>query len=1242
MRVAAPFSLATASFAAIALASTASAQSPGVPAPASAAEERDAIIVTGSRIPRPEVEGIIPGVQVTAADIDSRGFTSVLDALNDLPLIGPGASPIGNAGGQPASLGASFVDLLDLGTQRTLTLVNGRRFVSGNAGSLFVAANATGGQVDLNAIPAAFIARTDVLTVGGAVAYGSDAIAGVVNIVLKDDLDDLQVGGRAGVTSRGDAFSSQLWIAGGHNFADDRANVSVAFEYAHDDALQGDQRESIRNAYIAPTFFGNGGRRNSAFAPAIPIDVAGLNNGAFLRASDDGVPNNQLLPLLSGGSILLSPGGTVFQYTGANPTFFRSGQLATNAANTGVLQFLAGNTQLIPGVPIAAAQAVGGPGLPAGQFTRFAPTGLPAGVTAASVIAALAPGFVIPPTATAAQQTTLAVNLLQANRPTPREYFANNPNTSINDFLGTFIPAYLDVANTSASAAFLPRTAVPLQFNNDGALVRYNPATLNATTPGTVGGAPGGDFFNPAFNSVVRVGQERYIANLNARFDVGPNFRIYTENLYSRTENRADANAASGNTIAASTVENSAVLVSINHPFLPTDARNQLIAAGVNPTTGLFILSRTNQDIPGRNPFEVDTDTIRTVWGTRGDFGLFGRDFGFDVSYTYGRSELEGRNSNIKDIEYALALDAARAPDGRIVCAAQLNPAAYLGTTPPGVNPRELVRTKGSDGVVVESFVNRVVTQAQIDACQPLNPFGFGRSSEAAREYVNAPTDFQNTGQQHFLLGTLSGSPFDLPGGAFRFAVSGERRVEKLDYRVAEISRIGGTRTAALANTEGEIRATEFAIETIIPVFGEDFTLPILGEIELTPGLRYARQSGSAPDVRLISGSIFEAESKGDWNRLWTLGGTWKPFQDVTVRGNITRSIRQPSIVELFLGGQPAFTGVVDPCSTANINLGVRPAVRRANCENEVIRLGLAPDRPAAATFLNLFVPSGANIQGTFSGSPDLAPERGRSWTAGAVLQPRWVPGLTVSGDYIDVQVLDQIIPTTIVTALQVCYDSPGYPDTSGEVGVNVCDFFRRVSASGGPIQPFNVDNGFNSGFINLGALRVKAVNATVEYRMPLDEWFGWTDTQFQLYTNVYRLLDYLNSPAGDFSDTQQTGGTFFRPDWELQVRGRFIRGPLQAQWNWNWQNATIIRSAGSPITTETQDVLGFPSFGVHDFSLSYDVAREWRVQFTMRNVFDKTEAGVAGLANGGGLAGGTGTVDVIGRRFQVSIRANF
>lgn len=1217
------------------------------------------IVVTGSRIPRPEFEGTIPGAQITAKDIEARGFTSVLDALNDNPLVGPGASPIGNAGGQPASLGASFVDLLDLGTARTLSLVNGRRFVSGNAGSLFVAANATGGQVDLNVIPTEIVERTDVLTVGGAVAYGSDAIAGVVNIVLKDKYEGISVVGRAGISSRGDLGNQQLSAVAGTNFAGGRGNVVVSFQYNHDDAVLGDAREDFAGNFIAPTFFRNGGVRNPAFTAAIPIDVTGANNGAFLRATDDGIPGNQFGPALSGGSILVSNGGRVFQFTGTLPAGVMAssfnGIVAGNQA--GAITSLAGATQVVPGVGISStvsatsggnAPSIGGPGLPANTFTRFAPSNLPAGVTAGSVISALAPNFVVPTGTTAAQLNTLAVNLLQANRPTPREFLAANPNTPVNAFLGSLVPQFLDVPNTdAASAAFLPRTAVPLQFNSAGELVSYNTGSFGAGVPATVGGAPGSDFFNPAAYAIVRTAQDRYIGNLIGHFDITDNITFYTENLISKVDNFAPRNLASSNAIANGATETALLVVNLNNPFLTPGQRSTLIASGVTttgPNANLFVLSRQNQDITGDNAAFVNSKTYRSVNGFRGDLGLFGRKFNFDLSGTYGRSDAKIGTTSIRDIEYTLALDSVLDANNNIVCRVQ-TPGASTAL-PLGIVNTVLVREAGPDGVLVERIVPRTVSAAQIAGCQPLNPFGEGRVSAAARNYLTFAAVAENTSEQYFAQGSLATSSlFDLPGGGLGIAFNAEYRKENLDYSPSAEQRLGVSRTAALAATAGQVTSLEGSAEARIPIFGSDFTIPLFQSLTFTPGVRFVKQDGDAPDVRRLNGTLETNQAKGKWNTLYTLGGTWKPIEDILIRGNFTRSIRQPSVVELFLGNQPAFNTPVDPCGNAQIGSGNFPANRRANCEQEVVRLGIAPDRASAANFLTTFVPAGQALQGGFAGSTNLLPEKGKSWTVGGVLTPRFIPGLSLSADYINVEVRNQIIPTTLSNASQFCFDSATFNSTAATLGVNTCSFFDREPTTAAGTPQFNIRNGFASGFINLGALQVRAINAAAQYKFDISSIFGGTDAgTFELKANAYHVIDYISSSAGDFSDSQNSAGSFFRPDWKTQLSGRYETKAFFAQWTWNWVSAsgTFNFNTGAFNTIENRDVLRLPAYGLHDATVGVNVNENFRVQLVMRNIFDKRYAGDAGFNNAASAIGLEGQTDVSGRRFQVTARAKF
>lgn len=1217
------------------------------------------IIVTGSRIPRPEFEGTIPGAQVTARQIEARAFTNVLDVLNDIPLVGPGASAFGTNGGQPASLGASFVDLLDIGTNRTLTLVNGRRYVSGNAATLFVQGNTTGSQVDLNSIPTALIERIDVLTVGGAVAYGSDAIAGVVNAKLKDRYVGVQISGLTGITERGDGANYRLTAIAGTDFAGGRGNVVASIEYNRDEALTGDRRIGLATNFVAPTSFRNGAVRNSGFSPAFDLNVAG-GQGAFLPAASDRVPNNIAGIGNPGGTGLYSPFGNIFQINGNISAFLPAafqGLATTDPQDTAnssgfrpqVLINQAGNVNLVPGTPIATGNGCSVTNLT--TFCNFAPTALPGTAGSATratfssaVLTKFAPSLA--GSGTAAQRDLLALQLLQANINTPREYLAKNPGTDINAFAGTFIINYLDIANpNAATAGVLPRIAVPLQFDSAGNVINPLLATISdpLVTPSTTGGLVGGQAaFNPARYTNLRVQQDRTIANLIGHFDVTDHLTVYTENQFAKVNNISPNTLASRNSIDATTAENATLVLDIANPFLSAAAVQTLKDAGV---TGKFVLSRSNQDIVDNNVAAVSSNTYRSVLGFKGDFGINGNRWLWDVSGTYGRSDANGKSFQIKDIEYALAVDAVKDGSGNVVCRAQTNPAAYLGLTPNGVAGRELVRVKQADGTYVETLLRRVVTQDQINACRPLNLIGYNQMSQASKDYVLARTGFTNKSEQFFGQATLGGSLFNLPGGPLGLGFSAEYRRDSLSYVPDALSNIGGTRTAALAATEGTIRNMEFSAETRIPIFGDDFHIPLFRNLDFTPGIRFVRQDGSAPGVKLLNGTNLVQNSKGKWDKIYSLAGSWRPFEMLTFRGNYTRSLRQPSVVELFLGGQPSFTAPGDPCSSGNIGGGVFPATRRANCQSAVIAAGFATDTTSAANFLNSYVPSGSSVTGTFAGSPALRPEKGKSWTVGGVFKPdRFIPGLQLSADYINVRVDDQIIPTGVGTALQLCYDSPTFPDTTSQVGVNSCGFFSRITDANST-RRFEVDNGFNSGFINLGSFRVKAINATLDYGTQLDGIFGDKAGRIELSGNAYHLISYLDSSDGRFDDSQESAGTFSRPKWEVQLKARYSNEGFYTQWTWNWQTATRVFSSGVPIAgtndaNEVQDLIANPAFALNDFTIGYEFgeAQKFTMQFTVKNVFDKLIAGpyarVYGLNQG--------RIDDFGRRFAILAKVKF
>ena len=200
-------------------------------APSANAAGTGEIVVTGSRIKRPNFDTDQPIVVIDSAQIESRGFETLGQAINEQPAFGvPGSSPVGAAQGGSFGSGQSFVNFLGLGDQRTLTLVNGRRFVSGNTAAIFGPTSA-GSQVDLNNINTKLVDRVETIAIGGAPIYGSDAIAGTVNVILKRDFQGLDVDAQYGISSRGDAPNWRIRGLAGTNFADGRGNVTVSGEY---------------------------------------------------------------------------------------------------------------------------------------------------------------------------------------------------------------------------------------------------------------------------------------------------------------------------------------------------------------------------------------------------------------------------------------------------------------------------------------------------------------------------------------------------------------------------------------------------------------------------------------------------------------------------------------------------------------------------------------------------------------------------------------------------------------------------------------------------------------------------------------------------------------------------------------------------------------------------------------------------------------------------------------------------
>ncbi|HYW17034.1 MAG TPA: TonB-dependent receptor [Allosphingosinicella sp.] len=193
----------------------------------SASTTEGGITITGSRIRRPNLESAVPITSIGGEEFFQTSQISIGDVLNELPQLRNTFSQQ-NSTRFLGTRGLNLLDLRGLGTQRTLTLVNGRRHVAAD-----VLNNAT--SPDTNTFPTDLIERVDVITGGGSAIYGSDALAGTVNFILKSNYDGYQVRGQSGISKYGDAGSRYVSVLAGKNFAGDRGNIAVNLEYASAD-----------------------------------------------------------------------------------------------------------------------------------------------------------------------------------------------------------------------------------------------------------------------------------------------------------------------------------------------------------------------------------------------------------------------------------------------------------------------------------------------------------------------------------------------------------------------------------------------------------------------------------------------------------------------------------------------------------------------------------------------------------------------------------------------------------------------------------------------------------------------------------------------------------------------------------------------------------------------------------------------------------------------------------------------
>ena len=225
------------------------------------AESAEEIVVTGSRIKRSNLDSPVPLLTLGEEQIELTGEVNVFDILSEIPANGYASYSRGTTNFNVGTGGVQAINLRGLGAARTLVLVNGRRWVPGIPGTPIV---------DLNSIPTDLIERIEVITGGASAVYGSDAIAGVINIILREDYAGLGIEFTQGAYDEGDGETTGFSMTLGSDFDEGKGNAVFNLRFDEQGGVWARDRERTNRDVFWYGYYGAAGLLDPAFSSYPP------------------------------------------------------------------------------------------------------------------------------------------------------------------------------------------------------------------------------------------------------------------------------------------------------------------------------------------------------------------------------------------------------------------------------------------------------------------------------------------------------------------------------------------------------------------------------------------------------------------------------------------------------------------------------------------------------------------------------------------------------------------------------------------------------------------------------------------------------------------------------------------------------------------------------------------------------------------------------------------------------------
>ncbi|HVF37400.1 MAG TPA: TonB-dependent receptor [Sphingomicrobium sp.] len=742
-------------------------------------------------------------------------------------------------------------------------------------------------------------------------------------------------------------------------------------------------------------------------------------------------------------------------------------------------------------------------------------------------------------------------------------------------------------------------------FAPDGSLVQQIPVTdFRPFGPGNYVAAPGQVAPGSTLRNTGQLapGLDRKTANVLASFEITPAFRPFVEAKFVRLDAVQEGQPSFVQLTfpqffgVGSTFPDPASIprgIRCDNPFLTADniatLRTVGRCTGTTPTAlgnETLPVGRFNVDFGGRSEI-IRRDTWRIVGGIGGEFNT---DWNYEVSLNYGK--MKSRQDEHNDLVlfdlngnldgFLLATDAVRDPNtGQIVCR---------------VNSTSAVQDPGG------AANNR-------PDCVPINLLGFGRPSQAALDFVNTTSFVKSRASQLDALAFVSGDMsqlFELPGGPIRFVVGGEYRKETA-HRIADpLSASGGT----FFNAFQEFDPPAFKVKE---VFGE-LELPILKDLPFAEELTVTG-AGRFSDYNTAANKTF----------AYNVNGTWAPIRDLRFRANYSKSVRVPTLGDLFTPPTQNFAFVADPCDFRRITAG--GSNREANCR----ALGVPVGFDAVLT-------NSQTAEIISSGNPNLTEETGKSLTLGAVFTPRWVPGLSLTIDYYKIKVENLIATLGAQTILNQCVDLPSVNNQFCQV------IFPRLTVDD-PGTPNNeigalASPALISGGINFARQDAKGIDFELAYRKTFAN--GHRLNFRGIATRVLERTNYTSPTDPNFGD--RILGELGDPKWAANANVTYGIGRFDLRYSMNFFGKGTIGTYESyfefegrpPTNPDLTEEVYYPSALYHAVRLNTKVAKKFNFYIGVDNLFDKKPP-LGLLGTGGG-----DPYDTIGRYLYAGATVDF